>query len=109
MYRKISVLLLLFFAIGHLIAQQPFFKNYQIKDGLVSNYTYFVFQDSKGYIWVGSDVGVSRFDGQTFTNYNTAHGMPDNEVFSIYEDKAGRLWFATLTGKPCFFQRQHLQ
>jgi ligand-binding sensor domain-containing protein len=103
MYRKISVLLLLLFAIGPLIAQQPFFKNYQIKDGLVSNYTYFVFQDSKGYIWVGSDVGVSRFDGQTFTNYNTAHGMPDNEVFSIYEDKGGRLWFATLTGKPCFY------
>ena len=103
MYRIAVTLLPIFFAINTLIAQQLFFKNYQIKDGLLSNYIYYVFQDSRGYIWVSSDVGVSRFDGQTFTNYNTAHGMPDNEVFSIYEDQAGRLWFATLTGKPCFF------
>ncbi|MCC6459630.1 MAG: histidine kinase [Saprospiraceae bacterium] len=85
-------------------AQQPFSKNYQVKEGLLSNYTYFVFQDSKGYIWIGSDVGVSRFDGHTFTNYNTAQGLSDNEVFSLYEDRKGRIWCATLNGKPCFFQ-----
>ena len=86
------------------LPQQPFFKHYQVKEGLLSNYTYFVLQDSKGYIWVSSDVGVSRFDGHVFTNYNTAHGMTDNEVFSMYEDRQGRIWFATLNGKPCFVQ-----
>lgn len=90
---------------GSLIAQQPFFKNYQIKNGLLSNYIYSIYQDSKGYIWLSSDVGVSRFDGQNFTHYNTAHGMPDNEVFSMYEASDGRLWFATLTGKVCFYDR----
>ena len=108
MYRVIAALWFVFFAIEPLIAQQPFFKNYQIKDGLLSNYIYSVFQDSKGYIWVSSDVGISRFDGQSFTNYNTAHGMPDNEVFSMYEARDGRLWFATLRGKPCFYFRDSI-
>jgi ligand-binding sensor domain-containing protein len=108
MYRTFAALWFALFAIAPLIAQQPFFKNYQIKDGLLSNYIYSVFQDSKGYIWVSSDVGISRFDGQTFSNYNTAHGMPDNEVFSMYEARDGRLWFATLRGKPCFYYRDSI-
>jgi ligand-binding sensor domain-containing protein len=89
-------------------AQTPFYKNYQVKEGLLSNFVYCVFQDSKGYIWVSSDVGVSRFDGHTFTYYNTADGMSDNEVFSMYEDKKGRIWFATLNGKPCFYQNGYI-
>lgn len=105
MYRIFTALWLTLFAMNALIAQQPFFRNYQIKDGLLSNYIYTVFQDSKGYIWLSSDVGISRFDGQNFTNYNTANGLPDNEVFSMYEDREGRLWFATLTGKVCFYHQ----
>ena len=105
MHSKFLVLILfVLFLKGSLTAQQPFHINYQAKEGLFSNYIYFVYQDSKGYIWVGSDIGVSRFDGNSFTNFNTAHGMSDNEVFSMMEDRKGRLWFATLNGKPCFYQ-----
>ncbi len=84
-------------------AQQPYFKNYQVRDGLSSNNVYFVFQDSKGYIWLCTDIGVSRFDGLRFTNFTTADGLSDNEVFTCYEDRTGRIWFATLNGRPCFF------
>lgn len=82
--------------------QQPFSKNYQTGEGLPSNYLYAVFQDSKGYIWVSTDVGISRFDGQNFTNYNSSQGLPDNEIFSLCEDRKGRIWFATLNGKAGF-------
>ncbi len=103
MWHKLLFLLFFLCAVlpGH--AQSPFSKNYQINEGLPSNYIYSVFQDSNGYIWVSSDVGVSRFDGQSFVHYNTSHGLPDNEVFSMCEDKAGRIWFATLNGKPGFY------
>jgi ligand-binding sensor domain-containing protein len=84
--------------------QQPFYKNYQLNEGLLSNYIYSVFQDSKGYIWLSSDVGVSRFDGQSFVHFNTSHGLPDNEVFNMLEDTAGRIWFATLNGKPGYYE-----
>lgn len=102
MLRNLLVLYCLFSACT-LVAQQPFFKNYQVRDGLPSNNVYFVFQDSKGYIWLCTDIGVSRFDGVRFTNFTTADGLSDNEVFTCYEDRSGRIWFATLNGKPCYF------
>ncbi|MDP1818251.1 MAG: two-component regulator propeller domain-containing protein, partial [Leadbetterella sp.] len=103
MPRKILVFSLVFWSLQGLLAQQPFSKNYQTSEGLPSNYIYSVFQDSKGYIWASSDVGVSRFDGQSFVQYNTSDGMPDNEVFNLCEDHVGRIWFATLNGKTGFF------
>ncbi|MBC7774443.1 MAG: histidine kinase [Phycisphaerae bacterium] len=105
MPRKILVFTLFFWSLQGTFAQQPFSKNYQTSEGLPSNYIYSVFQDSKGYIWVSSDVGVSRFDGQSFVHYNSSHGMPDNEVFALCEDQAGRIWFATLNGKPGFYYK----
>ncbi len=103
MYRKkLALIPVLLLALG-LSAQQPFSKNYQTSEGLPSNYIYAVIQDSKGYIWASSDVGVSRFDGQSFVHYNTSHGLPDNEVFTMCEDRVGRIWFATLNGKSGFF------
>jgi len=103
MLRKTLLFSFFFLSTQGLVAQQPFSKNYQTSEGLPSNYIYSVFQDSKGYIWSSSDVGVSRFDGQSFVHYNTSHGMPDNEVFNLCEDHAGRIWFATLNGKTGFF------
>ncbi|MCB9336903.1 MAG: histidine kinase [Lewinellaceae bacterium] len=104
MPKLLQILSILLLACPFAAAQQPYFKNYQVRDGLPSNNVYFVFQDSKNYIWLCTDVGVSRFDGARFTNYTTADGLTDNEVFTCFEDRAGRLWFATLNGKPCFFQ-----
>jgi ligand-binding sensor domain-containing protein len=103
MLRKTLALNPLFLTLQGLCGQQPFSKNYQTNEGLPSNYIYSVFQDAQGYIWTSPNVGVSRFDGQSFVHYNTAQGMPDNQVFSLCEDHAGRIWFATLNGKPGFF------
>ncbi len=83
--------------------QEPYFKNYRDINGLQTNCIFSVFQDSKGYIWLISDIGVSRFDGQTYIHYNTSHGLPDNEIYSMYEDHAGRIWFATANGKTGFY------
>jgi ligand-binding sensor domain-containing protein len=103
MLRNLFIFICLLFACA-ITAQQPYFKNYQVRDGLPSNNVYFVFQDSKGYIWLCTDIGVSRFDGLRFTNFTTADGLSDNEVFTCYEDRSGRIWFATLNGKPCFIK-----
>ena len=49
-----------------MLGQQPFFKNYQVRDGLSSNNVFYVFQDSKGIIWFATDAGILKFDGQHF-------------------------------------------
>ncbi len=104
MLRNLIIISVLVFTAASAIGQSPYFRNYKVRDGLPSNNVYFVFQDSKSYIWFCTDVGVSRFDGAHFTNFTTADGLSDNEVFICYEDRAKRIWFATLNGKPCFFQ-----
>ena len=47
------------------------YRRYTTDDGLPSSFTDFLYQDSKGFIWIGSDAGFSRYDGFTFTNYLT--------------------------------------
>src|ERR1700741_178270 len=84
-------------------AQENFFRHYSTNQGLPSSETYAVFQDSKGYIWIGSDMGVSRFDGYNFKTYTTADGLVDNAVFAFYEDSAKRLWFHSFSGRLSYF------
>lgn len=93
---------LLFFKFN-LSAQQPVYFNYTTKDGLPSNTVYTCFQDSKGYMWFGTDRGVARFDGYKFTVFTTSDGLADNVVFSFYEDSKNRIWFSNYNGNPCYY------
>jgi hypothetical protein len=79
-------------------SQTPVLKNYTIKDGLPSNENYFVFQDSKSFIWICTDAGLVKYDANTFKTFNSTHGMPDNTVFEVKEDKLGRIWYRTFAG-----------
>jgi ligand-binding sensor domain-containing protein/two-component sensor histidine kinase len=81
-----------------LYAQHPVYRQYTVDDGLLSNEIYHVTQDSKGYIWVASNMGVSRYDGKQFRNFDKQDGLPENTVFEIYEDSTGRVWFVSF---PC--------
>ncbi|HKR06664.1 MAG TPA: two-component regulator propeller domain-containing protein [Bacteroidia bacterium] len=87
----------------HVVSQTPVYKNYTVADGLPSQTVYSVMQDRKGYIWISTDAGVSRFDGVHFNNFTTNDGLSDNEIFYIFEDSGGKLWFITFNGKPCYF------
>jgi ligand-binding sensor domain-containing protein len=77
-------------------AQKYQFKNYKVEEGLVSNETYAILQDSKNRIWVSTTGGISCFNGKTFKNYTTDDGLASNIVFSILEDSKGRIWVGTL-------------
>lgn len=81
----------------------PVYRNYSISEGLPSSEIYMAIQDSKGYIWLGTDNGVSRFDGYEFKNYSLRDGLSDNTVFRIVEDTQGRVWFGTHSCKLSYF------
>jgi len=96
-----------FFAIlGYLLlgcfsisAQQNNFKMFSIEDGLPQSEVRSILEDSRGYLWIGTNSGgVARFDGIHFTVYNKKNGLCGNTVYSIIEDKKGRLWFGTDEG-----------
>ena len=76
------------------------FTQYTVEDGLPSNFAYAVEQDDRGYIWIATDAGLSRFDGYEFKNYTLADGLPDTEIINFYKDSLGRIWLYTLNGNP---------
>lgn len=79
------------------------YRNYDVDDGLPSSEVYDMLQDSRGFIWFATDMGVSRYDGYTFTTFTTDNGLPDNTIFNIYEDYCGRIWFTSFSGRLCYF------
>jgi signal transduction histidine kinase/ligand-binding sensor domain-containing protein len=100
-------ILFLFIYIGPLSlhAQLTGFINYSIRDGLPSKTVYSVHQDHEGFIWLGTDAGVCRFDGRTFETFSVEDGLSDTEILRIYEDSKHRIWFLTLNGSLDYFYK----
>lgn len=74
-----------------------------VEEGLAGSGVYCAFQDSDGYIWFGTETGVSRYNGKRFENFSTSDGLADNEVFKIIQDKGGRIWFSAFNGQLSYF------
>jgi ligand-binding sensor domain-containing protein/two-component sensor histidine kinase len=66
-------------------AQQVNFIKYTVYDGLVANPVRCIYQDSKGFIWIGTFDGLSRYDGYKFTNYTTTNGLSHTFINSLFE------------------------
>jgi signal transduction histidine kinase len=62
------------------------FEYFNVQNGMISNSVYAIEKDVKGYIWIGTSAGISRFDGKNFIHFNngnTAGFFEDNEVRDI--------------------------
>jgi len=75
------------------------FENFTQANGLPSNESYFVYRDSKNFLWIATDQGVVRYGGNKMERFD----LPDNVVFKIREDNKGRIWFFSHTGKLAYF------
>ena len=100
--RIISLLSVLLAAPAFLSYSAPLdciFEHYSSEDGLSHNSISDIHQDSKGYIWLCTWYGLSRFDGNGFVNYTILPGdyanLSHNRILSIDEDRAGYLWITT--------------
>lgn len=80
------------------------FKNYTVKDGLPGNYIISLAESPDGNLWIGSNEGLSKFDGKRFTNYTTKDGLFNNYVFSIEFDIDNTLWVGGWGGFSHIFE-----
>ncbi len=99
--RRITYLLVFsyFFSFGKLGAQSSDFISYGVEDGLSQSEVQCVFQDSRGYLWVGTTGGgICSFDGISFVEYGKKNGLAGQVVNCISEDSVGNMWFGTPTG-----------
>ncbi len=97
--RAIVLVFLCIFTPPKVMAQQAVFERLGIADGLSNNTVTSILQDSRGFMWFGTQEGLNRYDGYTFTVYRRDLGdstaIGSNRMLSIFEDRAGTLWVGT--------------
>lgn len=80
-----------------------------VNEGLSQNYIYCTFQDSKGFLWIGTKEGLNRYDGYSFKIYRSiphdSTSLSNNNIQVIKEDTRGNLWIGTLGGGLNRFNR----
>ena len=79
-------------------AQEPVFVHLSEKNGLPDKEFYDIIEDSKGFIWLGADKGLYRYDGKVFKNY-TNKQQRSSSVFNLQEDNLGRTWCNNVSGQ----------
>ena len=90
------------------VSQRKLIRNYTVVDGLPSNLIYNIVQDKQGYIWIATDNGLSRFDGQIFTSYNTSNGLPDNDILGIFTDENNHIWLNCFNKNLCYIDNDKI-
>lgn len=71
---NIVCIVALLFSITFIHGQDQTFKHLTPRDGLAAGYVYTIMQDDKGFIWIGTNAGLGKYDGYSFINYR-----PDND------------------------------
>jgi ligand-binding sensor domain-containing protein/signal transduction histidine kinase len=83
-------------------AEQLPVRAYGIADGLAGDSITDIVQDGRGYLWIATTDGVSRFDGGRFITYGSADGLPHARVHALLERRDGTMWIATNGGLARF-------
>ncbi len=117
-YRKSRVLIILIFFLSLLfqgnLRGQPAdikFEQISIEQGLSQGTAFCILKDKQGFIWIGTQDGLNRYDGHKFKVYNHDPKNPDESlshdyVLTIYEDSNGILWVGTDGGGLNKFDRE---
>jgi len=78
------------------------FESLTIEDGLSQNTVGSILQDRRGYIWLGTEAGLHRYDGQQFRLFrhdpDDPGSLADNFALSLEEDGDGQIWVGTMGG-----------
>jgi len=109
----LSAVLFLFLSVFKTLNAQPhilFFENFSSEQGLSQNSVNCFAQDYYGYIWIGTENGLNKFDGYQITNYfedvGRSNSLSSGTINDICIDSLNRVWLATNNGIDCFEQNK---
>lgn len=83
---------------GSVFSQKYNFVNWTVEDGLVQSQSSFICQDQYRQLWIGTEGGISRFDGKKFITYTIQDGLPANHINTMLSDLKGNMWIGTDNG-----------
>lgn len=98
-----SAFLILLVFPAFLLSQWIPTRQYTVRNGLAQSQITGIVQDSIGYIWITTQGGVSRFDGEEFLTFTSMEGLPDDVITAVAEDGKGGVWFGTDSGELAFW------
>jgi ligand-binding sensor domain-containing protein/signal transduction histidine kinase len=77
---------------------------WQTGQGLPQNSAQAVVRTPDGYLWIGTEEGLARFDGVRFTVFDHSNepAIPSKDISVLFVDRAGRLWIGTQDGMAMF-------
>lgn len=81
-----------------LYAQLYNFQNYSVDNGFPQANADHIIQDHYGYIWIATQVGAVRFDGEDYHIFNSNNGLSSHIVTSFLESNDNNIWIATRNG-----------
>src|ERR1044072_6982614 len=102
-YLRIILLLLILMPLRP-IAQAPAlsFRHIRIEQGLSNTTIEAIYQDKRGFMWIGTRDGLNRYDGYQMVVYRfnekDSTSISDNFIRFIYEDRHQQLWVGTING-----------
>ena len=111
MIQRLLLILLFFAQVSNSIAQtfeEKNFRRYTVKQGLSNNYISGIEEDSYGYMWIGTNRGLNRFDGSNFKQFlhsTEKKSFPANAIFSIEMLPNDQLAAATDDGAQIIFTK----
>lgn len=100
----IFIVLALFCDFG-VLAQQYNFDAFTVKNGLIQSNVTSIIQDNDGFLWFGTEGGISKFNGRVFSGFSTSNGLAESAVQGFTKDKKGRIWVAHTLGKVSVFEK----
>jgi ligand-binding sensor domain-containing protein len=103
--RCLSAILLFLFSPFYILSQEYNYSHYDSRDGLGSATVYCMAQDKDGFLWFGTETGLSRFDGTHFRTFTQEDGLPDNEIIQLFADSKGRVWFSPFRKTVCYYYK----
>ena len=104
---KLNFFLILHFLPFFIFGQDPYFINYDTKDGLPSSEVHAVEMDSNGILWFATDRGICSYNGYEFKTYTTDDGLANNSTLAIWKDRKGNFWFPGLNGSLTIFDHNN--